>query len=190
MTPEYRPVSLTARPGIGIDAQNTDHIIVTVKDMLDVEQRSELQKLRVDLLEDLGNHNILYRYERSDLTPFRDLSFVKQIDVYRNLYEILAVLLALIEEFKGTTAFETEDFPIDVMVHQEVKDLESLVDHISKVAQVYRSKMEITRDEIRLEVNLGELQAIAADDRVRILEKVVTPALSDDQAKYLVFAPL
>ena len=172
------------------DAQNTDHIIVTVRDVLDDDQRAELQKLQVEFLEDLGNHNILCRYKRSDLKPLRDLSFVKQVDVYRNLYKIPAVLLAFIEELKGTPAFETENFPIDVMVHQEVKDLEALVDHISNVTQVDRSQIEITPDKIRLEVNLGELQAIAADDRVRILEEVVTPVLSDDQAKRLVFAPL
>ncbi|KAK3179072.1 hypothetical protein OEA41_001211 [Lepraria neglecta] len=172
------------------DAQNTDHIIVTVRDVLDNDQRAELQKLQVEFLEDLGNHNILCRYKRSDLKPLRDLSFVEQVDVYRNLYKIPAVLLAFIEELKGTPEFETKIYPIDVMVHQEVKDLEALVDHISNVAQVDRSQMEITPDKIRLEVNLGELKAIAADDHVRILEEVVTPVLFDDQAKRLVFAPL
>lgn len=172
------------------DAKNTDHIIVTVKDVLDNKQRADVEKLQVELLEDLGNHNILCRYKRSDLKPLRDLSFVKQVDVYRNLYKIPAVLEALIDEFKGKPEFETENFPIDVMVHQEVKDLEALVDHISNVTKVDRDQMEISPDKIRLEVNLGELQAIAADDRVRILEEVVTPVLFDDQAKRLVSAPL
>lgn len=173
------------------DAQNTDHIIVTVKGVLDNDQRAELQKLQVDVLEDLGNHNILCRYKRSDLKPLRNLSsFVEQVDVYRNLYKIPAVLLALIEKVKGTPEFETQIYPIDVMVHQEVKDLEALGDHISNLARVDRTQMEISPDKIRLEVNLGELEAIAADDRVRVLEEVVTPVLFDDQAKRLVFAPL
>jgi len=172
------------------DAKNTDHIIVTVRDVLGNDQRAELQKLQVEFLEDLGKDNILCRYPRSDLKPLRDLAFVKQVDVYRNLYKIPAVLLALMEKLEGTPEFETENYPIDVMVHQEVKDLEALVDDISKVAQVDRSQMEITPDKIRLEVSLSELKTIAADDRVRILEEVVTPVLFDDQAKQLVFAPL
>ena len=172
------------------DAQNTDHIIVTVRDVLNNVQRAKLQKLQVEFLEDLGNNSILCRYKLSDLKPLRDLNFVKQVDVYRNLYKIPSVLLKLVEGLKGTPAFETENYPIDVMVHQEVKDLEALVDHISEVAQVDRSQMEITPDKIRLQVNLGELEAIAADDRVRILEEVVTPILFDDQAKRLVSAPL
>lgn len=172
------------------DAQNTDHIIVTVTEILNSDQRAELQQLQVEFLEDLGNHNILCCYKRSDLKPLRDLDFVKQVDVYRNLYKIPPVLLSLVEELKGTPAFETEVYPIDVMVHQNVTNLDELADHISKVAQVDRSQMEITSDKIRLEVNLGELEAIAADDRVRILEEVVTPVLCDDQAKRLVFAPL
>jgi subtilisin family serine protease len=172
------------------DAQNTDHIIVTVKDVLDNDQKAKLQKLQVEFLEDLGNNNILCRYKPSDLEPLRDLSFVKQVDVYRNLYKIPAVLSALIEELKGTPEFDTETYPIDVMVHQEVKDLDALVDHISNVTQVRRSQMKISSEKIRLEANLEELNAIAADDRVRILEEVVTPVLFDDQAKRLVLAPL
>jgi len=142
------------------DAKNTDHIIVTVRDVLGNDQRAELQKLQVEFLEDLGNDNILCRYPRSDLKPLRDLAFIKQVDVYRNLYKIPAVLLALMENLEGTPEFETENYPIDVMVHQEVKDLEALVDDISKVAQVDRSQMEITPDKIRLEVNLSELKTM------------------------------
>jgi len=171
------------------DAQSTDHIIVTVRDVLDDDQTAELQKLQVEFLEDLGNDNILCRYEGSNLKPLRDLEFVKQVDVYRNLYKIPAVLVALIEKLKGTPVFETKAYPIDVMVHQEVTNLEALVDHISKVSQVDRSQMEITPDKFRLEVNLRELEAIATDDRVRLLEEVVAPVLFDDQAKALVFAP-
>ena len=172
------------------NAKNTDHIIVTVRDVLDVDQKAELQRLQVELLEDLGNLNFLCHYKPSDLQPIRDLSFIKQVDVYRNLFKIPAVLSALTEELKETTDFETYTFPIDVMVHQEVKDLEALVDHISSVAQVDRSQMEITPEKIRVKVKLGEVEAIAADDRVRVLEEVVTPILCDDQAKRLVYAPL
>lgn len=153
-------------------------------------KKAELQKLRVELLEDLGDHNILCRYSPSDLNPLRDLSFVRQVDVYRNQYKIPEVLLALIEELKGTPEFETESYPVDVMTHQEVKDLEALADHISKVAQVDRSQIQIISDKIRLKVNLGKLDAITADDRVRILEEVVTPVLMDDQAKHIIGSPL
>lgn len=172
------------------DARNTDYIIVTSIDVLENDQKAELQKLQVELLEDLGDHNILCRYSPSDLKPLRDLGFVRQVDVYRNRYKIPAVLLALIEELKGTPEFKNESYPVDVMTHQEVKDLEALADHISKVAQVDQSQIQITSDKIRLNVNLGQLEAITADDRVRILEEVVTPVLSDDQAKHIVGAPL
>lgn len=172
------------------DARNTDYIILTSRDVLENDQKAELQKLRVELLEDLGDHNILCRYSPADLNPLRDLGFVRQVDVYRNRYKIPAVLLDLIEELKGTPEFETESYPVDVMTHQEVKDLESLADHISKVAQVDRSQIQIISDKIRLKVNLGKLDAIAADDRVRILEEVVTPVLLDDQAKHIVGSPL
>lgn len=172
------------------DARNTDYIIVTSRDILENDQKAELQKLQVEFLEDLGDHNILCRYSPVDLKPLRDLGFVRQVDVYRNRFKIPAVLLALIEELKETPEFETKCHPVDVMTHQEVKDLEALADHISKVAQVDRSQIQIHSDKIRLNVNLGQLEAITTDDRVRILERVVTPVLSDDQAKHIIGAPL
>ena len=69
------------------------------------------------LLEDLGDDNILCRYPKADLKPLRDLSFVKQVDVYRNVYKIPETLQALAKE--GDNA--TEVYPIDVMVHDDVK---------------------------------------------------------------------
>jgi len=75
-------------------------------------------------------------------------------------------------------------------VHQEAKDLEALGDQISNVAQADQSYLENTLDRIRLEEKLGELKIIAADDRARILGKVDTQVLFDDQGKRLVFAPL
>lgn len=171
-------------------AQNTDHIIVTARDVLNVDQRAQLQKLHVEFLEDLGHHNFLCRYKPSDLAPIRELSFIRQVDVYRNLYKIPAVLTSLTESLRETPQFETESYPIDVMVHQGIGNLDKLVHHISKVAHVDQSQMEITPDKIRLRVKLGELEAIAADDRVRVIEEVVTPVLFDDEAKRLVYMPL
>lgn len=57
-------------------------------------------------------------------------------------------------------------------MHQGVKDLEVPADHISKVGQVDSSQIEITVDDIRLELHVGELKAIAADDYIRTLERV------------------
>ncbi|KAF2233798.1 subtilisin-like protein [Viridothelium virens] len=172
------------------DARNTDHIILTVEDTLNDDQKAQLQKLQVEFLEDLGNGNILCRYHPADLKPLRGLKFVKQVDVYRNLYKIPAVLLALIDELKGTAEFETQSYPMDVMPHQEVTDLEALADSVAEIAQADRSQIRVTSNQIRLEVPLGKLEAIAADDRVRILEEVVTPVLLDDQAKHIVSAPI
>ena len=171
-----------------LDAQNTNYIIVTARDVLANDQKAELQRLEVEFLADLGNDNLLCRYKPSDLKPLRDLRFVQQVDVYRNIYKIPTILLAMIEKLKKTPKFKTETCLIDVMTHEGVKDLDALANHISKVARVDRSQIQITPNKIRLEVNLGELGVIAADDRVCVLEEVVTPVLFDDQAKKIVNA--
>ena len=172
------------------DAKDTDHIILTSKNVLQSNERRELKKRQVELLEDLGNNNMLCRYKPSNLEPLRRLDFIKQVDVYRNLYKIPAVLQGLIDETKRTESSENPERDIDVWLHQDVKDLDSLVAHISQVAQIDKTQMEITPECIRLPLNLSELEAIAADDRVRILEEVVTPVLMDDEAKRLVSAPV
>ncbi|KAG8534094.1 uncharacterized protein KY384_000937 [Bacidia gigantensis] len=172
------------------DAQNTDHIIVTVKDVLDDDQKAALQKEKVDLLEDLGYNNMLCRYRPTNLEPLRNLDFVKQVDVYRNLFKIPDELTVLIEELQGKADFESEAFPIDVMVHEDVKNLDPLADDISKISEVDRNQMDVMPDRIRLRVPLSKLKAIAADDRVRILEEALTPVLYDDEAKHIVGAPL
>jgi len=86
--------------------------------------------------------------------------------------------------------FKPKSYPTNLIVHQEAKDLEALGDQISNVAQADQSYLENTLDRIRLEEKLGELKIIAADDRARILGKVDTQVLFDDQGKRLVFAPL
>ncbi|KAI9656854.1 MAG: hypothetical protein M1821_003493 [Bathelium mastoideum] len=171
------------------DARKTKHIIITVKDVLTNNQKVTLLDKNVEFQEDLGNNNLLCRYVPTDLTPLRSLDFVKQVDVYRNLYKIPVALEALAAELDSEGKLESEAYPIDVMVHHEVTDVEALADDVAKATVVDRSQMIVTSDQIRLEVELGKLERIAADDRVRILQEVVTPMLLDDQAKRIVFAP-
>ncbi|KAI9682579.1 MAG: hypothetical protein M1822_006877 [Bathelium mastoideum] len=171
------------------DARETEHIIITVKDVLTNKQKVTLLDKNVEFQEDLGNNNLLCRYVPTDLTPLRSLDFVKQVDVYRNLYKIPAALEALAAELDSEGKLESEAYPIDVMVHHEVTDVEALADDVARATAVDRSQMIVTSDQIRLEVELGKLERIAADDRVRILQEVVTPMLLDDQAKRIVFAP-
>lgn len=50
--------------------------------MLSIPQEEELEKLSVNILEDLGENNFLCEYCPSDLTVLRKLDFVIQVDEF------------------------------------------------------------------------------------------------------------
>lgn len=168
------------------DAQNTQHIIISSYDVLVESEKIELQKLNVGILEDLGSNNLLCRYKPTDLEPLRQLSFVRQVDVYRNKLKIPSTLQMLCEmpELAGKL------FSIDVMVHQETTNLEILADSIATKLDLDRQKLQVLSNKIRLEVPLSRLGTIAADDRVRVIEEVVTPVLFDDEARRIVVSSM
>ncbi|KIY01948.1 uncharacterized protein Z520_02086 [Fonsecaea multimorphosa CBS 102226] len=182
------------------DARNTKHIIVTVRHILSIAEEDELQALGVVIVEDLGDNNFLCYYDPDDLLPIRQKEFVRQVDVYRNLYKIPASLEAVVEDpnlllsspddstqLTDSTEPEVE---IDVQVHEEVndQDIESLASTIVSKTQISRDEMEIVPGKIRLTAKLSQLVDIAKDDRVRIIEEVLQPVLYDDEARQVVHA--
>lgn len=109
------------------DARNTDHIIVSSDHILTTSERSKLQDLKVELLEDLGSNNLLCQYAPSDLQSIRRLDFIRQVDVYRNVFKIPSALQQVVEQAKDVPEAATETLKIDVMVYQET-DLKALAD--------------------------------------------------------------
>jgi len=177
-----------------IDARNTDHIVVSVKHILSIAEEDELYALGVKIVEDLGGNNFLCHYKEANLKPIRDKEFVSQVDVYRNKYKIPANLESLIENqaplwiaySASNQTAESNTCEVDVLVHDEVTDLESVKEFIASTANVPIDELEVAPGKVRLQVDPSKLVDIAKDDRVRIIEEVIEPVLHDDQAREIV----
>ena len=168
------------------DARGTDHIVLSVYDVLTSTQKAALEERKVEFLEDLGSNNFLCRYEPADLKPLRALGFVRQADVYRNMFKIPANLLSVMERVENTSTRGDKTLSITVMTHQGVSDLQALADEIAANAGVDRSNIEVLNEKLLVNTEPKKLPAIAADDRVRVIEEVLAPVLDDGEANLLV----
>ena len=183
------------------DAKNTDFIVISVYNVLSLAQEDELERLSVNVLEDLGDNNFLCEYTSSDLSPLRALNFVRQVDVYRNKYKIPAALQATSLETANTTAtmittgssmtttslmtneadtlHSLDQVTVDIFVHETVgnEGFETLKEVIAEASGVQVDDMEFAPGQVRLSVEVDKLAAIAKDDRIRVIEEVLEPQL-------------
>ncbi|KPM39271.1 hypothetical protein AK830_g7290 [Neonectria ditissima] len=154
------------------NAKTTDFIVLTVYDVLSIAQEDELEKLSVNILEDLGDNNFLCEYSPPDLKVLRELKFVRQVDVYRNKFKIPAALeTPSLQGAYTLSAFanaaealhEPDELTVDIFIHDTVcdekfEDLKHVIAVASGVPPDKRAK-------------------IAKDDRIRIIEEVLEPKL-------------
>ncbi|EON98530.1 putative peptidase s8 and s53 protein [Phaeoacremonium minimum UCRPA7] len=170
------------------DAKYTDFIVITVYNVLSIPQEEELEKLSVNILEDLGKNNFLCEYCLSDLTVLRKLDFVRQVDVYRNKVKIPATLEAASLEIANTTIatantasvlHDQTQLTVDIFTHETVKDeeFEALKLVVAEASGVPVNKMEFAPGQVRLSVEPDKLADIAKDPKIRIIEEVLEPVL-------------
>ncbi|KAK4458512.1 putative peptidase [Cladorrhinum samala] len=181
------------------DAKNTNFIIITVNKTPSADQEVDLERLSVKFLEDLGDNHFLCYYEPSDLSPLRELNFVRQVDVYRNKCKLPAALppsammfsAASFETIERTVSYSmmastplmtphrVEQMTVDIFTHETVDDsgFESLKDVIAEASGVDVDEMEFAPGQVRLCVDVDKLAAVAKDDRIRIIEEVREPTL-------------
>ncbi|KAI9728190.1 MAG: hypothetical protein M1828_004651 [Chrysothrix sp. TS-e1954] len=170
-------------------ARETNHIIVGLKDNLTPVQAGHLEDMKVHIQEDLGNCNYLCRYEPADLERLRALDFVSQADVYRNKLKVPQELVKLVKESED----QKNSVTINVMPHHEftgVSALNDLADHVAKATGLDRDNVEVLTGKVQACVRIEQIQSIAEDDFVRIIEQVLVPDLTDKKANHVVYAPL
>ncbi|KAF4951609.1 hypothetical protein FGADI_7385 [Fusarium gaditjirri] len=170
------------------NAENTNHIIVTLKDILTQQQQITLQDLGVNILEDLGNLNYLCHYDPPDLDPIRALTtFVRQVDVYRNIMKIPKNLRDVLDDvLKSQSEKEVIPCTLDVMIHNSEVDEDTVADSIAANTDLDRAEFELSDGKIRLTATWQQLQTIVRNDNVRIIEEVIVPELHDSKAVEIV----
>lgn len=171
------------------NAHETDHVVLTLYDVLTREQHAKLEALEVQVQEDLGESTYLCRYERSSLDPLRALGWVRQVDVYRNKFKIPEELLGFIQKTDKNARDADEGILINVMPHHEISDalsLDGFAADVATTAGISRNDVQVLTGKVQLEVKVGQIQKIAENGNVRVIEQVLVPDLSDGQANHLV----
>ena len=176
------------------DAGGTDHIVLTLYDNITPNQHADLKALEVQFQEDLGEFTYLCRYERSSLEPLRAIKWVRQVDVYRNKFKVPAELLSLIHVLKDSPYGGDKDAVlINVVPHYEydnAANLEELAVNVATAAGINPSDVEVLSGKVQLRVKPDQIEKIASDGYVRVIEEVLVPILNDDHANRVVFGPV
>ncbi|KAF5581409.1 peptidase S8 S53 subtilisin kexin sedolisin [Fusarium pseudocircinatum] len=185
---EVNGITVDPRKHYAENAEHTNHIIVTLKDILTQQQQITLEDLGVNILEDLGNLNYLCHYDPPDLDPIRALTtFVRQVDVYRNIMKIPKNLRDVLDDvLKSQSEKEVIPCTLDVMIHNSEVDEDTVADSIAANADLNRAEFELGDGKIRLTATWQQLQTIVQDDNVRIIEEVIVPELHDSKAVEIV----
>ncbi|KAH7324776.1 peptidase S8/S53 domain-containing protein [Stachybotrys elegans] len=185
-----------------LDAARTNYITITAYSVLSIEQEDAVERCGARVMENLGLLVYLCYFEPTDLSALRALPFLRQVDVYRNKFKIPKAF----EDSAEPAAFNIsasalsdaldESLPediccVDVMVHEEaIQEMESIADAISTRTSIARGDMMVEQRKIRMDVSRALLPTIASDDRVRIIEEVVSCVLHDDAARAIVDADI
>ncbi|CAG7558736.1 unnamed protein product [Fusarium equiseti] len=185
---EVNGITVDPKKHYAENAKYTCHIIVTLKDILTQQQQITLEDIGVNILEDLGNLNYLCHYDPPDLGPIRALdTFVRQVDVYRNVMKIPKNLRDVLHDvFKSRSEKEVIPCTLDVMIHNSEADEDTVADSIAAKTDLNRAEFELGDGKIRLTATWQQLQTIAQDDNVRIIEEVIVPELHDSKAVEIV----
>ncbi|RGP65175.1 peptidase s8 and s53 [Fusarium longipes] len=176
------------------DAKNTNHILITLYDNITPEQHRDLEVEHVRFQEDLGSFTYLCCYKPDDLKPLRNFKWVRQVDVYRNIYKIPKDLLFLIDTLKKSPENIDEiNIPINVMPHHDHVDdagLKELTDEITKIKGIGVDSLDVLTGKVQVEAKIEQIEEIAKIGVVRVIEEVITPCLADGHANNIVFDPL
>ncbi|PNP76827.1 hypothetical protein FNYG_09843 [Fusarium nygamai] len=185
---EVNGITVDPKKHYAENAKHTNHIIVTLKDILTQQQQITLEDLGVNILEDLGNLNYLCHYDPPDLDPIRALTtFVRQVDVYRNIMKIPKNLRDVLDDvLKSQSEKEVIPCTLDVMIHNSEVDEDTVADSIAANTDLNRAEFELSDGKIRLTATWQQLQTIVQDDNVRIIEEVIVPELHDSKAVEIV----
>ncbi|KAJ4266054.1 hypothetical protein NW762_004027 [Fusarium torreyae] len=176
------------------DAEETDHIIITLYKSITPEQHDILKAQEVHFQEDLGKFTYLCCYEPSKLEPLREFEWVRQVDVYRNKFKIPEDLLHFIDMIKKSPEDVDEvRLLINVIPHHDhLNDagLKELTDKIAQTTEIEVSNLEVLTGKVQVPVKIEQIEAIAKIGIVRVIEEVTTPRLADGHANNIVFDPL
>ena len=185
--PMKQAPALAAANLISADASKSNFILVQVTAPLTPAQRKQLADLGVEILEYVPDDTYMCRYLPQDLGAIRALPFVSWVNIYLQGFKVSPKLqpaaAANILSLAPAAPTQSKDrVTVEVVLHKNSMT-DAVRDHIAAVAGVDPSQVQAGRDKIRLNVAQRRLDALAAIDEVRHIEKFFPPQISNNIAR-------
>jgi serine protease AprX len=159
-------------PSPSNDSQS-NYILIQTKPSLTDERRAELAGLGVTILEYLPRYSYLCRYEKSDLQPIRNLTYIAWAADYSRRFKLSPDLSAT----NGGGAKT-----VDVVFHADVNP-ESLRGQIAAKANFQPADLKLGRRKARLTIDPACFADLADIDDVRHIEEVRPSEFLDNVAR-------
>jgi serine protease AprX len=174
---------------ISADASKSNYLLIQTKGPLDKTQRDALSALGAEILEYVPDETYICQYKSSDLRQIRALPFVTWANTYLKEFKIPPIF----RRTSGPTALSLapasppmskEAVTVDIVL-QKKSMTDSVRTKIAQAAGVDPSAINPNSDKVRLTVQLRNLDAIAAVDEVRHIEKYIPPQLANNIARQI-----
>jgi serine protease AprX len=176
---------------VSADASGSDYILVQTDGPLSSEQTAQLSALGVEIQEYVPDNTYMCRYKPSDLDAIRALPFVVWADVYLRGFKVPPALRPAAPD--ATASVLPASVPrspsrklreVDVVLHGDVDPRTDRVrEQIAAAAGLDPGDLQTGRRKVRLTVQEGQLEGLAAIDEVRHLEEVPKRQLFNNAAR-------
>src|SRR4051794_12838142 len=179
------------------DASQSNYVLVQTDGPLTADQREQLESTGAEIQEYAPQSTSLCRYAPADLQPLRDLPFVRWAGVYLRGFKIPPALkrpepaptTTIVPGGAGGPSPSRKRREVDVVLHDDVgPDQDDLRGRIAAAAKVAPEDLRTGRRKVRVTVEQGQLDALAALDEVRHIEPVPERQLFNNVARTIIDA--
>jgi serine protease AprX len=179
--------ALMAANLISVDASGSNYILIQTNAPITKEDREKLTNIKVEILEYVPDDTYICRYEPSDLSEIRKLPFVTWVNTYLKEFKIAPGIrpdVAANALSFAPNSLQLSRAPVTVEVVLHKKSMTDAVrDEIAKAAGLDPGAVLASNGKIRLTVQQRRLDAVAAIDEVRHIERYEPPHLFNNVAR-------
>ena len=195
LDPVAQSAGLRAASLESADASQSNYVLIQTQAPLSDDQKGQLTDLGVVIHEYVPDDTYLCGYQPTDLAAIRALPFVTWADVYFRGFKIPPSLrpqagdsAASILPMTMSRSPSRKLRDVDVVLHDDVEASSEVIGRIAAAARISPDDLQTGRRKVRLTVQEGQLDDIAALDEVRHVEEVPKRQLFNNVARPILHA--
>ena len=171
------------------DASISNYILIQVKGPLSKNNRKDLEKHRLDILEFVPKNTYIAYFKGDNISKIRALPFVTWANRYLKGFKIAPQLLESQQVAPVELMLLSENNVmigdgariVDIVFHVKA-DIGKAAKLVAAAAGLDPSTLKVSSNKIRATVDLSRLSAVASIDEVRHVEEVFESTLNNDVA--------